>query len=64
MDTLEQWKLFDQGGVALSTDGDRRQGVMFLVVDDAAAERRRLLTPGIVLGDDMLPSQMRASAIR
>jgi hypothetical protein len=31
MDTLVQWELFDQGGVALSTDGDiAGRGVRFL----------------------------------
>ena len=54
MDTLVQWELFDQGGVALSTDDDiAGRGVMFLVVGDVAAERRRLQGLGIVLGDDM-----------
>jgi catechol 2,3-dioxygenase-like lactoylglutathione lyase family enzyme len=54
MDSMVQWEFFDQGGVALSTDSviaDR--GVMFLVVDDVAAERRRLNDLGIVLGDDI-----------
>jgi hypothetical protein len=38
MDTLVQWELFDQGGVALSTDDEiAGKGVMFLVVDDVAA---------------------------
>lgn len=32
MDTLVQWELFDQGGVALSTDDDiAGRGVMFLI---------------------------------
>ena len=54
MDTLVQWELFDHGGVALSTDDDiAGRGVMFLVVDDVAAERRRLHGLGIVLGDDI-----------
>jgi catechol 2,3-dioxygenase-like lactoylglutathione lyase family enzyme len=54
MDTLVQWELFDQGGVALSTDDDiAGRGVMFLLVDDVAAERRRLQGLGIVLGDDI-----------
>jgi hypothetical protein len=44
MDTLVQWELSGQGGVALSTDDDiAGRGVMFLVVDDVAAERRRLV---------------------
>ncbi len=54
MDTLVQWELFDQGGVALSTDDlIAGKGVMFLVVDDVAAERRRLQSLGIVVGDDI-----------
>ena len=54
MDTLVQWELFDQGGVALSTDDEiAGRGVMFLVVDDVAAERRRLKGLGIALGDDI-----------
>ena len=54
MDTLVQWELFDQGGVALSTDGDiAGRGVMFIIVNDVAAERRRLKGLGIVLGDDI-----------
>jgi catechol 2,3-dioxygenase-like lactoylglutathione lyase family enzyme len=54
MDTLVQWELFDQGGLALSTDDEiAGRGAMFLVVDDVAAERRRLHGLGIVLGDDV-----------
>lgn len=54
MDTLVQWELHDQGGVALSTDEEiAGRGVMFIVVDDVAAERRRLQVLGIVLGDDI-----------
>jgi catechol 2,3-dioxygenase-like lactoylglutathione lyase family enzyme len=54
MDTLVQWELFDQGGVALSTDKlIAGRGVLFLIVDDVAAERRRLQGLGIVLGDDL-----------
>jgi catechol 2,3-dioxygenase-like lactoylglutathione lyase family enzyme len=54
MDTLVQWELFDQGGVALSTDDQiAGKGVIFLVVDDVAAERRRLQGLGIALGDDI-----------
>jgi catechol 2,3-dioxygenase-like lactoylglutathione lyase family enzyme len=54
MNTLVQWELFDQGGLALSTDDEiAGKGVMFLVVDDVAAERRRLRSLGIVLGDDI-----------
>jgi catechol 2,3-dioxygenase-like lactoylglutathione lyase family enzyme len=54
MDTLVQWELFDRGGVAVSTDDDiAGRGVIFIIVDDLAAERRRLQGLGIVLGDDM-----------
>ena len=53
MDTMVQWELIDQGGVALSTDEDiAGRGVMFLIVEDVAAERRRLQGVGITLGDD------------
>ncbi len=54
MDTLVQWELFDQGGLALSTDNEiAGRGVMFFYVEDVAAERRRLHGLGIVLGDDI-----------
>lgn len=54
MDTLVQWELFDQCGLALSTDDEiAGRGVMFLYVDDVAAERRRLQSLGIALGDDI-----------
>ena len=54
MDTLVQWELFDQGGLALSSDDEiAGRGVMFLYVDDVAVERRRLQGLGIVLGNDI-----------
>lgn len=54
MDTLVQWELFEQGGLALSSDDEiAGRGVMFLYVDDVAAERRRLQGLGIVLGNDI-----------
>lgn len=54
MDTLVQWELFDQVGLALSSDEEiAGRGVMFLYVDNVAAERRRLQNLGIVLGDDI-----------
>jgi catechol 2,3-dioxygenase-like lactoylglutathione lyase family enzyme len=54
MGTLVQWELFGQGGLMLSTDHEiAGRGVMFLYVDDVAAERRRLQGLGIVLGDDI-----------
>lgn len=54
MDTLVQWELFDQGGLMLSSSDEiAGKGVMFLYVDDLAAERRRLQGLGIALGDDI-----------
>ena len=54
MHTLVQWELFDEGGLALSSDEEiAGRGVMFLYVDDVAAERRRLQALDIVLGDDI-----------
>ncbi len=54
MDTLVQWELFDQGGLALSTDEEiAGKGVMFLYVDDVDVERERLQSLGIVIGDDI-----------
>lgn len=54
MDTLVQWELFDEGGLMLSSSNEiAGMGVMFLYVDDLAAERRRLQDLGIALGDDI-----------
>ncbi len=54
MDTLVQWELFDQGGLMLSMSNEiAGKGVMFLYVDDLAAERRRLLGLGIAPADDI-----------
>jgi catechol 2,3-dioxygenase-like lactoylglutathione lyase family enzyme len=54
MDSLVQWEFTDQGGLGLSTDEEiAGKGVMFLIVDDVAAERRRLQGLGITLGDDI-----------
>jgi catechol 2,3-dioxygenase-like lactoylglutathione lyase family enzyme len=54
MDTLVQWELFDQAGLMLSnSDEIAGKGVMFLYVDDLAAERRRLQGLGITLEDDI-----------
>jgi predicted enzyme related to lactoylglutathione lyase len=54
MDTLVQWELFGQGGLMLSSSDEiAGKGVMFLYVDDLAAERRRLQGLGIALGDDI-----------
>lgn len=54
MNTLLHWELFDQAGLMLSSSGEiAGRGVIFLYVDDIAAERRRLQGVGIVLGDDI-----------
>ena len=54
MDSLLQWELFDRGGLMLSTSEEiSGPGMMFLYVDDLAAERRRLQSLGIVLGDEI-----------
>ena len=54
MDTLVQWELFDKCGLALSSDAEiAGKGVVFLYVDDVAAERRRLQALGIALGADI-----------
>jgi catechol 2,3-dioxygenase-like lactoylglutathione lyase family enzyme len=54
MNTWVQWELVDQGGLALSTDGEiAGRGVMFVVVEDVAAERHRLQGLGIALGEDI-----------
>jgi catechol 2,3-dioxygenase-like lactoylglutathione lyase family enzyme len=54
MATLVQWELADGAGLGLSTDDlIAGTGTAFLVVEDMAAERRRLQGLGIVLGDDI-----------
>jgi predicted enzyme related to lactoylglutathione lyase len=54
MDTLVQWELFDQGGLMISSSNEiAGKGMMFVYVDDLAAERRRLRGLGIALGDDI-----------
>jgi catechol 2,3-dioxygenase-like lactoylglutathione lyase family enzyme len=53
MDSWVQWEFSDHGGLALSTDKEiSGAGVMFVVVEDIATERRRLQDLGIALGDD------------
>jgi catechol 2,3-dioxygenase-like lactoylglutathione lyase family enzyme len=53
MPTLLHWELFEEGGLMLSSSEEiAAQGVLFLYVDDLAAERRRLAEAGIILGDD------------
>ena len=54
MDTLVQWELFDHAGLALSSNDEiAGRGVIFVYVEDVAAERRRLAGLGIMLGDDI-----------
>jgi len=54
MDTLLHWELFEQGGLMLSSSDEiAAKGVVFLYVEDVAAERRRLKGLGIELGDDI-----------
>ena len=65
MDTLVQWELSDQSGIGLSTDDViAGRGGMFLVVDDVAAERRRLQGLGIVLGDDIAGDYSTLAQVR
>lgn len=54
MPTLVQWELSDKSGLMLSTSDEiAGRGVAFFYVDDVAAERDRLRSLGIVLGDDI-----------
>jgi len=54
MESLVQWELFGQGGLMLSSSGEiAGKGVMFLYVDDLAAERRRLEGQGISPSNDI-----------
>jgi catechol 2,3-dioxygenase-like lactoylglutathione lyase family enzyme len=54
MKSLVQWELSGQSGFALSSDGEiAGEGAAFFYVDDVAAERRRLKSVGIELGDDI-----------
>jgi len=54
MTSLVQWELSDAGGVGLSDSAEiASTGAVFIFVDDLAAERRRLQTLGIDLGDDI-----------
>lgn len=54
MSSLVHWELADHGGVGLSTSEEiASTGAVFIIVDDLAAERRRLQALGIDLGDDI-----------
>jgi hypothetical protein len=60
MDTLVQWELFDQGGLMVSTSDEiAGRGVMFLYVDDVAAERRRLQGVGSCSGTTLRATTRR-----
>ena len=54
MKTLVQWELSEHSGLMVSADVDiAANGAVFIVVEDVAAERRRLQSVGISLGKDM-----------
>ena len=54
MNTMVQWELSDQGGLAISSDElIASTGALFLIVDDVEIERRRLDGLGIEIGDDL-----------
>lgn len=54
MDSLAQWEFFEQAGLMISTSEEIAvRGAVFLYVDDVVAERGRLQTLGIALGDDI-----------
>ena len=60
MDTLLHWELFDQGGLMLSSSEEiAGRGVMFLYVDDLAAERRRLQGLGLCSGTTLRANTRR-----
>ncbi len=65
METLVQWELFDQGGLMVSTSEEiAGRGVMFVYVDDLAAERRRLQGVGITLADDIAGDYSTLAQVR
>jgi len=54
MDSLVQWEFSERTGLMVSTSEEiAGRGVVFLYVDDVAAERRRVERLGIALGDDI-----------
>ena len=54
MESLVQWEFSDTAALALSSSEEiAGRGVAFLIVDDVAAERRRLQGLGIALGEDI-----------
>lgn len=55
MPSLLQWELFENAGLGIATDAiiSGGKGTISLFVNDIAAERRRLESLGIRLGDDI-----------
>jgi catechol 2,3-dioxygenase-like lactoylglutathione lyase family enzyme len=54
MPSLLHWELFDQGGLMISSSEEiASRGLIFLYIADLSAERRRLESAGITLGDDI-----------
>ena len=54
MTTLVQWELSGDAGLGLSDSEEiARRGAVFLIVDDMAAERSRLMGEGLALGGDV-----------
>ena len=65
MDTLVQWELFDQVGLAVSTDDEiAGRGAMFFYVEDVAVERHRLQGLGIALGGDIVGDYSTLAQVR
>ena len=65
MPALLHWELSDQGGLMLSSSKEiAGRGVIFLYVDDLAAERRRLQGLGIALGDDIAGDYSTLAQVR
>ncbi|WP_129645510.1 VOC family protein [Peristeroidobacter agariperforans] len=66
MKTLVQWDLSAQHGIGLSSDEliYGQGSALFLIVDDLAAERRRLQDLGIGLGEDMTGEYSTLAQVR
>ncbi|GFE82086.1 hypothetical protein GCM10011487_40860 [Steroidobacter agaridevorans] len=66
MPTLVQWELSARHGVGLSSDEliCGPGGALFLIVDDLAAERRRLQDLGIGLGEEMAGKYSTLAQVR
>lgn len=65
MPTLLHWELFDEGGLMLSTSDEiASRGSVFLYITDLAAERRRLESAGIALGEDIAGDYSTLAQVR